>query len=182
MCEPDHLSGGIRFSSIMDETIVNDLIKVEETFLGGPKQCRMCESALPRDAHFCERCGFQVQRGPSDPVDVRTRDVVLSVIMACMALAATLIPTYPFASAAFLSGINPRAVPELIVIGMWNVLVLGCPILFVFRRWYTRVRRGEFHHAWVWRDYWFLQAMALTPVWFFAAVFGVAWLVRKGIG
>ncbi|MDP1798068.1 MAG: hypothetical protein Q8K78_11325 [Planctomycetaceae bacterium] len=154
-------------------------IRIKDTFLGQPQRCRMCETPLAGDAVFCERCGYQTRTDSIDPLEVCTKDVFLSVIMAGVALSATLLPTYPIARAAYSSGINPATIAQLIVIGMWNVLVLGCPILFVFRRWYTRVRKGEFNHAWVWRDYWFLQAVALTPVWLFAGIFGLSWLMGQ---
>ncbi len=183
---PEYLTGvraTLRFNFLAPgDTIMNELIKVEKTFLGGPKHCWMCESPLPRDAHFCERCGFHIQTVRQGPVEVQTRDVVLSVIMAVVALAATLVPSYPFASAFFFSQMHSHDIPQVVVIGIWNVLILGCPILFLIRRWYTRVQRGDFNHAWVWRDYWFLQAMALAPVWFFGGVFAVVWLVRQLTG
>lgn len=158
---------------------MNELIKVDETFLGGPKHCWMCESPLPRDAHFCERCGFHIQTIRQGPVEVRTRDVVLSVIMAAVALAATLIPSYPFVTAMVFQQVSPVDYSHVCVIGIWNFLILGCPIMFLLRRWYMRVQRGEFNHAWVWRDYWFLQALALTPVWFFGGAYAIAWLARQ---
>lgn len=130
-----------------------------------PTHCRMCETVLPPAAQKCPRCGMPVRRVQSDPTEVRTHDVILSVLMAVMAILGTVPMTYPVLKRLGTLALSPDMAIELVLAGIWNGVILGIPVVQMARRWYTRVRKGNFHHAWVFRDYWFLQAMALSPVW-----------------
>lgn len=128
--------------------------------------CRMCETAIPEAAQKCPRCGMPIRQPISDPTEVRTEDVVLSVIMAVMAIFGTVPMTYPVLRALATTGTTSALGAEIVVVGIWNGIILGIPIVLLVRRWFVRIRKGNFDHAWIWRDYWFLQAMALSPIWF----------------
>lgn len=138
--------------------------------------CPLCARDLEPDRRFCPHCGT-VLRPHDDPVEVRTKDVVLSVIMAVAALAVTLPVNWSMMRQAWNWGWSQTEPAELLLVSIWNGLFLGLPLLFLARRWYTRVRRGEFHPAWVWRDYWFLQLCALSPFIILGMCFGYIWFV-----
>jgi ribosomal protein L40E len=125
--------------------------------------CRMCDAALPSDARVCPRCGYRVRRQTIDGDTPRVIDVVLAVVMVFLALVVTTLPTLHTARGMLSTGFVTTMMPEVLIVGVWNLIVLGCPVLFISRRWLARVRRGQFEHAVLLRDYWFLQAMALVP-------------------
>ncbi len=129
----------------------------------------MCETALPPAAVKCPRCGMLIRTAPSDTTEVHARDVVLAVIMAVIAIVGTVPMTYPMLKAIATSQATSTIGVEIVLVGIWNGIILGIPVVQLARRWYLRVRKGDFDHGWVWRDYWRLQVMALSPIWFCVA-------------
>ncbi len=138
--------------------------------------CPVCAEEFFPDSRFCSHCGTVV-RADDDPIEVRTKDVVLSVIMAVAALTVTLPVNLSMLNLAWNWGWSQTGPAELLLVGIWNGLFVGLPLLFLARRWYTRVRRGEFNYAWVWRDYWFLQLCALSPFIILGLCFGFIWFM-----
>ncbi len=144
-------------------------------------RCWGCDAALESDVIFCPHCGLQVRTTDPEPTEVRTYDVVLSVIMAVVALSVTLPLMIPLFERVLIARFRNDVIGSMILIGLWNGYVLGLPLLVVTRRWYLRVRQGQLNHAWVWHDYWYLQARVLWPVWcmlLYAIFVGIASLGR----
>ncbi len=141
--------------------------------------CRMCGAEFIPDDDFCPRCGVQGRTGMTDPVEVSTKDVVRSVFMAFIALTLTsTVSWYPI-QRLITRGWSAIHDDDLIASGLWNFYILGLPALFIVRGWYTRVRRGEFNHAWIWRGYWFVQLMVLLPFVIIGGCLAVIWIAAS---
>ncbi|HET6424798.1 MAG TPA: hypothetical protein VFG20_14005 [Planctomycetaceae bacterium] len=108
---------------------------------------------LPLDTVFCPHCGFQVRSATPDPVDVHTKDFLLSVLMAVLTLFVTLPMNWLALGSLLLRGTGWLNAAGLFLVAIWNGYFIGLPLMIITRRWYVRVQRGEFYHAWMWRDY-----------------------------
>jgi hypothetical protein len=127
-------------------------------------RCRLCETALPADAVKCPRCGLPVRRLTFDSPQVHPSDVLLSVIMAMVAVGLTLPFTISAISMMIMMGTLASSMGDLFLLVCWNGVIIGPPIVIIARRCITRVRKGHFERAWMWRDYWWLQFLSFSPV------------------
>lgn len=143
-------------------------------------RCWCCDAALESDVVFCPHCGFQVRSMDPEPTEVRTFDIVMSVIMAVIALGVTLPLNLSLIEFVQLVGFRQDIIERMVFIGLWHGYVLGLPLIIIARRWYLRVRQGQLHHAWVWHDYWYLQARILWPVWCVLVAVGLTQLIALG--
>lgn len=119
--------------------------------------------------------------GPrTDSADVRTRDIVLSVIMAFIALMVTSAATLSVLSMLY----SVRSVVQLLIpvamVSALNAYVFGCPAVALLRRWHHRIRHHKTGYSWAWGYYWRLQFHFLFPfliiVGFLAVIAVIGWI------
>ncbi len=146
---------------------------------GRAHYCRMCEAEMVPDDNYCPHCGTYGKTSKTDPVEVSAKDVVRSVFMAFVALVLTAMVSWRPIQRLLIGGWNRDRADALIAAGFWNFYILGLPVVFIARGWYTRVRRGEFNHAWIWRDYWFVQLIVLSPFIALPIPFMVIWIISS---
>lgn len=127
-------------------------------------RCRLCDAVLTTEATTCPKCGLLVRRRTSAPVEVRPLDVALSIVMAIVAAVLTEPITCSVTAGLILSGNFRGLGDDLLLIVCWNCVIVGLPVVILIRRWIWRVRRGDFERAWMWRDYWWFQLLAFSPV------------------
>lgn len=127
-------------------------------------RCRLCDAVLAAEATVCPKCRLPVRRRTACTGPARPIDVTLSMIMALIALMTTLPPTALAVANAAMSGNWQDYLGRLFGLACWNGIIIGSPIVILARRWVTRVRREDFERAWMWRDYWWLQLMAFSPI------------------
>lgn len=152
------------------------------------QRCRLCDTELLPSAKQCPRCGLPVRS--AQLVRVRTRDVILTIIMATLAAIVTVPVTFLVTARLITSGFFGSNLTMLFLIGTWNCFILGFPIVILARRWVSRVRKGDFERGWMWRDYWYFQALAFSPLvggmaalYVFSAVMDfVLWIVGVATG
>ncbi len=126
--------------------------------------CRLCETPLPVDAKACPRCGLPVRHRGTEPVVVHPWDIWFTVIMAVAAGTVTFPLTCSAVVTWIQAGWTGTNFGGLIGVAVWNSFILGVPLVILARRWMTRVRRGDFDRGWMWRDYWWFQMLAFSPV------------------
>lgn len=68
------------------------------------------------------------------------------------------------------------SIPWIVANGVLNSYVLGIPVMVLLHQWYTRIRRGEFLHTWLWRECWRWQALTLSPALLLMLLNGIGWL------
>jgi hypothetical protein len=123
--------------------------------------CRRCGTVLPPTG-LCPYCVSMSNSG-----DVRIRDILLSVLMAVVALFATIPATALLISQMIIPPIPlSDQMTATIAISVWNGFILGTPIGLLTLVWKERVRSHVSGYHWVWHDYWVFQMVALLPVWF----------------
>lgn len=126
--------------------------------------CRLCDTPLAADAKVCPRCGLSVLRMTRGAVEARPVDVLLAVMMAVAAGAVTFPLTYSAAMTLLRAGWAGTDFRGLFGVALWNSFVFGVPLVILARRWITRLRRGDFDRGWMWRDYWWFQLLAFSPI------------------
>ncbi|HET6425827.1 MAG TPA: hypothetical protein VFG20_19205 [Planctomycetaceae bacterium] len=140
------------------------LTNASETQADETPRCRLCDAVLATEAMAGPKCGLPVRRRSRDPVDVRPMDVALSIVMAIIAAVLTVPITCSVTASLILSGNFRGLGDDLLLIVCWNCVIVGLPVVILIRRWIWRVRRGDFERAWMWRDYWWFQLLAFSPV------------------
>lgn len=126
-------------------------------------RCRLCETVLTEAVTVCPKCGLPVRRSPFETPEARPIDVALSILMALIAAVLT-VPITASATAVAVSTGRLFDFGNLLPVTCWNCMIVGMPIAILIRRWMARVQRGDFDRSWMWRDYWWFQLLAFSPV------------------
>lgn len=128
-----------------------------------PLRCRLCETVIAEDASVCPKCGLPAHRPRFESHEARPIDVALSILMALIAAVLT-VPITASATAMAVSSGRLVDFGNLVPITCWNCVIIGMPVAVLIRRWMARVQRGDFDRSWMWRDYWWFQLLAFSPV------------------
>lgn len=126
-------------------------------------RCRLCETVIAADATICPKCGLPARRPPFENHEARPIDVALSILMALIAAVLT-VPVTVSATAMAISSGRLFDFGNLLPVTCWNCVIIGMPVAILIRRWMWRVQRGDFDRGWMWRDYWWFQLLAFSPV------------------
>lgn len=113
---------------------------------------------VPTDSQFKQ----PVRREDTDQNEAGGWDVVMSILMAVTAVIATLPVIAMALSALYSSRIRGSDLTKYLLMAAWSGCILGAPLLIIIRHWVCRVHGGNFNRSWIWRDYWYFQAWALT--------------------
>jgi hypothetical protein len=136
--------------------------------------CRLCRKPMRSDLLFCPECSTPVRRYHFAPANATVLDYFLAVGSALLALSVTLPLTV-----MLIRGIGanaPGSAEAIIGVAIWNGWFLGIPVVACGRRWVWRIRRGEFDHRLIWREYWQMQCAALIPVFLFLSCMAISYL------
>ena len=125
--------------------------------------CRLCRQPMRSDVLFCPECLTPVKSHLFAPANATVMDYVLAVGSALLALGVTL-PLTGMLVAQLNNAQWGDAFVPIVAITLWNGWFLGIPLFACGRRWIWRIRRGEFDHRLVWREYWQMQCATLIPV------------------
>ena len=137
--------------------------------------CRLCRRPMRSDLLFCPECGTPVKSHLFAPANATVMDYVLAVGSGLLALAVTL-PMTGMLVAQLNNAQRGDVFEPIIAITLWNSWFLGIPLFACGRRWLWRIRRGDFDHRLVWREYWQMQCATLLPVFMFLSCVIISYL------